>query len=218
VVVPHPLIMIGISPKSFGYYYFNDLHVAGYAFLDNANVSADVREALQDVVLPGGCNNTHWLFAVETARRALLPDHVEQVNIERYRLLQMVERLRDVFVKRIRQSAEADAFSAQLQIHERQTFELLKAAIQAVSDGGNGALGQIFQGLDSHLAQHHAANISWVDIGVHATIRDAFDWLGAQSVLAVPPESFLNFGLEDAEPMAVSSPEANDTLAGSCEN
>ena len=42
-VVPEPVVIVGISPKSFGYYYFNDRASEGYAFLDTAAVSPEVR-------------------------------------------------------------------------------------------------------------------------------------------------------------------------------
>jgi len=65
LIVPKPMVTIGISPKSFGYYYFNDRESEGTAFLDNMNTDKNLAH-LDRVVLPGTDMNTCWLMAMET--------------------------------------------------------------------------------------------------------------------------------------------------------
>jgi len=88
VVDPARSVTIGVSRRSFGYFFFNRRESEGVAFLNNA-VDAGDRAALRDVVLPGREDRTSWLIAMlEIERRsggagALAPD------IRRYRRLQI---------------------------------------------------------------------------------------------------------------------------------
>ena len=65
LVFPKPIVAIGISPKSFGYYYFNESEQGGVDFLKNLP-DAKVAKRVQDVVLPGTNMNTSWLLSMET--------------------------------------------------------------------------------------------------------------------------------------------------------
>jgi glycosyltransferase involved in cell wall biosynthesis len=73
VICPMPLVTIGVSPKSFGAYYFNDKEEQGVEFL-----------------LPGPNMNTSWLLAMEALKVNYGPDIRSRVNYRRYRALQMV--------------------------------------------------------------------------------------------------------------------------------
>jgi glycosyltransferase involved in cell wall biosynthesis len=87
VANPEPLVMIGISPKSFGYYYFNRREDEGVEFLQNLP-SDDLRHRLRKVMVPGTNMNDSWLCAMETLRQNF-PEHTGlRVNHRRYRLLQ----------------------------------------------------------------------------------------------------------------------------------
>ena len=83
LVVPEPLVTIGISPKSFGYYYFNDAEADGNAFLKNIPDQALVHR-LQNVILPGTDMNTSWLISMET----LAEKFGLKVQYSRYRYIQ----------------------------------------------------------------------------------------------------------------------------------
>lgn len=88
LVVPQPLITIGISPKSFGFYYFNDLESKGNEFLRNTP-EADMAHRLQQVVLPGTDMNTSWLLSMETLVKNFGIECAIRVNYDRYRFLQI---------------------------------------------------------------------------------------------------------------------------------
>ncbi|TFH08433.1 MAG: glycosyltransferase [Nitrosomonadales bacterium] len=88
LIVPQPLVTIGISPKSFGFYYFNDLESKGNEFLKNIP-DPDMVIRLQQVILPGTDMNTSWLLSMETLRQNFAKDGIVKVNYDRYRLLQI---------------------------------------------------------------------------------------------------------------------------------
>lgn len=88
LVVPQPLVTIGISPKSFGFYYFNDLESKGNEFLRNIP-EPDMAHHLEQVVLPGTDMNTSWLLSMETLVRNFGGECAIRVNYNRYRFLQI---------------------------------------------------------------------------------------------------------------------------------
>lgn len=90
LVVPENLVVIGISPKSFGYYYFNDSEFEGTAFLKNI-ADPDIAARLSRIFLPGTDMNTSWLLSMETMVRNFGDEQRWiKVNYSRYRFLQIV--------------------------------------------------------------------------------------------------------------------------------
>jgi glycosyltransferase involved in cell wall biosynthesis len=174
-VVPEPVVVIGISPKSFGYYYFNDRADEGYEFLDNETLSPEVRASLEGVVLPGDRNNSNWLVAVEVARRALAAEFPLKVDVGRYRVLQMAAFLRDVFVKRIRHIDEIGGFESRLDAPEQAMFSRLRATVEGARSRRGAA--KAFAAIERDLGQFWPAQVRMLDIGPHSSIIDAIDWL-----------------------------------------
>ena len=86
LVCPRALVTIGISTKSFGYYYFNKKEAEGTKFLKNLP-DRRVADKLHTVIMPGTNMNTSWLLAMETIRE----NYGEEirVNYKRYRFLQI---------------------------------------------------------------------------------------------------------------------------------
>jgi glycosyltransferase involved in cell wall biosynthesis len=94
VANPHPLVMIGISPKSFGYYYFNRRENEGVDFLQNV-FDEEFRDRLRAVLVPGTNMNDSWLCAMETLARNFSETPGLRVDHRRYRLLQYYALWRD---------------------------------------------------------------------------------------------------------------------------
>jgi glycosyltransferase involved in cell wall biosynthesis len=88
LVYPIPLVIIGISPKSFGYYHFNDLEKQGKEFLRNYPDEKLV-QSLKNILLPGTDMNTSWLLAMETIKLHYGSEIEFKVNYNRYRFLQI---------------------------------------------------------------------------------------------------------------------------------
>lgn len=88
LVVPEPLVVIGISPKSFGFYYFNNLESKGNEFLKNIP-DQDMALKLQKIILPGTDMNTSWLFSMETLVQNFGKEIKLRVNYNRYRFIQI---------------------------------------------------------------------------------------------------------------------------------
>ncbi|MBI1262901.1 MAG: glycosyltransferase [Rhizobiales bacterium] len=87
-LLPEPVVFIGISPKSYGFFHFNEQEKGGMAFL-NAERSMEPSDAIRDSLLPGTNMNTSWLISVDQVR-AVLGDRMNlAVGVDRYRLLQL---------------------------------------------------------------------------------------------------------------------------------
>ncbi len=89
LVLPKPMVTIGISPKSFGYYYYNESEKRGMEFLRNLPDEKMVQR-LEKVILPGTNMNTSWLLSMETIRSNYGSEFNFQVNYDRYRYLQIL--------------------------------------------------------------------------------------------------------------------------------
>ena len=89
LVVPEPLVAIGISPKSFGFYYFNARAAEGGAFLNNLGESS-VPDYARRAILPGNELITCWFVAMACIEHNFGREYGVRAAVERYRLLQVL--------------------------------------------------------------------------------------------------------------------------------
>jgi len=90
LAVPYSLAVIGVSPKSFGYYYFNNKEDQGVAILKN--LSEDhIYKIVKKYVMPGTNMNTSWLLSLETVKQNVSSEFDFKVNYKKYRMLQMFQ-------------------------------------------------------------------------------------------------------------------------------
>lgn len=67
LIVPTPLVIIGITPKSYGYFHFNNRTIEGVKFLNNdRNISECSTKKLLSIFLPGTSYYDSWLLAAES--------------------------------------------------------------------------------------------------------------------------------------------------------
>lgn len=93
LAVPIPMVIVGISPKSFGYYYFNCQEHEGVKFLDNMNIPAEFNN-IKKYFLIGPKMNTCWLLAMEAVKRNSGSRLTLRVAYYRYRFLQVLDHFR----------------------------------------------------------------------------------------------------------------------------
>jgi hypothetical protein len=97
LICPIPLVTIGISPKSFGFYYFNKSEKKGLEFLKNIP-DTKTADRLKHIVLPGTDINTSWLYSMETIKSNYGSEAVLNVNYRRYRFLQILSGYREYYM------------------------------------------------------------------------------------------------------------------------
>jgi glycosyltransferase involved in cell wall biosynthesis len=89
VVEPRPLVVIGVSKSSFGFFHNNQLEQAGKSFLAG-KAGSDESEQHRAALLPGTNINDGWLRAMEDLQSELgLPVDLKP-NYSRYRMLQII--------------------------------------------------------------------------------------------------------------------------------
>ena len=89
VAEPHPLVVIGISPRSYGFFFYNGRETEGRAFLEGKEAPAEQAPG-QARLLPGMHINNGWLRAVEDLYRKLGCPADFKPNYRRYRMLQIL--------------------------------------------------------------------------------------------------------------------------------
>jgi hypothetical protein len=86
VVEPRPLVIIGVTPKSYGFFHENKRESEGKGFL-GAEQPAGAPD--EDTPLPGTYINVGWLRAMEAVERRYGQRYGLHVNRRRYRMLQI---------------------------------------------------------------------------------------------------------------------------------
>jgi glycosyltransferase involved in cell wall biosynthesis len=119
LVCPQALVAIGISAKSFGYYYVNRAEQSGVEFLNNAP-DGDALARLEHVLLPGSEMNNAWLMAMQALRDNFAQAHGLEVDYRRYRLLQL-------FQNYVASAGEAPALFGRLSLREKCLAVALRA-------------------------------------------------------------------------------------------
>jgi glycosyltransferase involved in cell wall biosynthesis len=89
VVEPHPLVVMGVSRHSFGFFWINNREDEGKAFLQGAD-ETDIAGQAQARLLPGTNMNDGWLRSVEELYRQLDYPADLKPSYRRYRKLQIL--------------------------------------------------------------------------------------------------------------------------------
>ena len=89
LAVPERLVVVGTTPKSFGYYYFNNKEELGMEMLNNIP-DHQLLQRVEKYLLPGTNMNTSWLVAMEAINVNFGKEYKLEVNYKKYRFLQIL--------------------------------------------------------------------------------------------------------------------------------
>jgi hypothetical protein len=118
---PYPLVAVGISTKSYGFYYFNRQDREGSAFLGNS-WATQAEPRVRKMVLPGTDMNTCWLLSMELVRANFKNEFCLRANYRRYRLLQIFRVYKDRLVDSNVESAEVAKLWKLMNLRERLAY------------------------------------------------------------------------------------------------
>ena len=176
LVVPQPLVTIGISPKSFGYYYFNDAESDGNEFLNNLP-DKDMVNRLQEVILPGVTMNTSWLVSMETLAVNFGREMDIKVNYARYRLIQILA-IYDGMITGRNVGKAYKQLKNKMHFSESLRYELILPIIKRISP-------KRYQAFLASSGSHPGVHMPEVEGEFH-TILDVFEQVDSMSyVVAV---------------------------------
>lgn len=89
LVYPRPIVTIGVTQKSYGFFHFNNRESEGIKLL-NGLPDRESAARLERVLLPGTNMNNGWLFAMQAIAANYGAEYDLRVNYRRYRLLQVL--------------------------------------------------------------------------------------------------------------------------------
>lgn len=90
LICPYPLVTVGVSPKSHGFYAANKREDYAAEFLGNL-IDPKSIERLRHIILPSGPKDrTSWLIAMDTLKTNYGSEFNLRVNYNRYRYLQII--------------------------------------------------------------------------------------------------------------------------------
>jgi glycosyltransferase involved in cell wall biosynthesis len=131
VVEPRPLVVIGVSPRSYGFFYNNNRETEGRAFLEGAH-QPEPDEPGQSVLLPGTNINNGWLRAVEQLHSDLGRPTDLEPNYGRYRRLQIVHVYNGHYVRENVGAAELSELERHMGRAERLVYGLVFAGLRMI--------------------------------------------------------------------------------------
>ena len=174
LVVPQPLIAIGISPKSFGFYYFNDLESKGNEFLKNVS-EPDMAHRLQQMVLPGTDMNTSWLLAMETLVGNFGRECSIRVNYDRYRFLQICAVYAKVVLGKAGARSIISELTRKMTMRERILYGLPLSIVAAIATITPIHYHALIASLLISVTGSHRGHICPTTDGKYKTILDVFE-------------------------------------------
>ncbi len=90
LIVPYAMVVIGVTPKSFGFYYVNNKEDQGVEFLNNM-AQDPTYKSISKYVISGTKMNICWLFSMESVRRNFAHEYPLSVNYKKFRFLQVLQ-------------------------------------------------------------------------------------------------------------------------------
>lgn len=121
LVYQRPMVTIGITPRSYGFFHFNKDEKGGMEFLKNAP-DAESAARLAHVILPGNKNNTSWLLAMTTLERNYGKETGVRTDYARYRRLQMIHAYKGHYLDRRLSASELGEVTRSMHLLERLVY------------------------------------------------------------------------------------------------
>ncbi len=184
VVDPEPAMVIGISPKSFGYFFGTNQVAAGNAMLGLTEAYADaVRGVLPGAAhaldLPGDAHYRNWLLANLTVRKNLPDAFPQGVDLRRYRRIQILWMAHHYHIDPPSDRQKITEAVATLRPQEQRFFSNLCGQFEQAKTAN-----QPLQALHDKLFQamniYGGARVQFHELGKHADVRDALIWLSVR--------------------------------------
>jgi glycosyltransferase involved in cell wall biosynthesis len=188
VVDPTPRVVVGITPRSHGFFHFNRRESEARALLGTDALDPEIRRELASVIVPGTNINTSWLLAMEALHRRLGSPSRLRPNYQRYRRLQVIHCEQAYYLHRTITRSELAMAEAGLPLVERWTMRCLGASLGTILRHSPMAVrhlcGAVFDRVVGQVRR--GATPRDEEIGRYRDIIDVFDARERASQLVAP--------------------------------
>lgn len=193
-VDPDPGVIIGISPRSFGFYFHNHQLDAGNRMLllsprDAEAVSAVSAAAKAALDLPGSSHYRNWLVAALVVLGKHPPDPALWVDYRRYRRIQLFETAYQRSYRQAGPAALAKQLRANLDAREQRLFDRLSWTFASLRRSRAFAEQAVHDGLFALYRIYPDAFVKPCALEGHAHVMDAWNWIAAQRQPGAEPET-----------------------------
>lgn len=185
VLDPEPAMVIGISPKSFGYYFSNNQTAAGNAMLGLTEAYADALRSVfpgagHALDLPGDSHYRNWLLANLTVYKNAPEAFERGVDLRRYRRIQILWMAHHYHIDPLAERRRIAQAVATLRPNEQRFFDRLRWQFQQAKRTKE-SLQALHDKLFSAMHIYGGAHVEFHEFGLHADVRDALAWLSVRS-------------------------------------
>lgn len=170
VACPEDRVVIGVTPKSYGFYHATAREAEGMSFLD-AGTKPAVERRLERMLLPGTNINTQWLMSLEVLRANLGSRFDIPINYRRYRALQILYVHEEFYLhKRVSAQQMAELRRA-MRVWERVVCRLLIVRVWLAERIRPGARDRFFRRMRERFRQTPPWNVTTIP-GKFSTMTD----------------------------------------------
>ena len=122
LILSRPMVVVGITPKSYGAFHFSNRPSEGVKFLQNDRQLEAA--SIQTMLLPGTSYNDSWLLAMEALRASTGGATDAVPNYRRYRFLQIVHSYKSRYFDRKQSAADIGALWLKMNALEKLLYGL----------------------------------------------------------------------------------------------
>jgi glycosyltransferase involved in cell wall biosynthesis len=185
VVMPSPQVIIGIAKQSFGFFLANNREDEGQeGFLnptpDEMALADGASAIIEALSFPGSQHYRNWLIAALLTRRAMQSEMDLDIDLRRYRRVQLQQLAQRAAMARGRGRAEYWRTLWLLDERERDFARDLMRQWMTLGRVRTVPREPAFIGLSELLNIYHPTRITTHEIGQHSNILHAVKWLGEQ--------------------------------------
>ncbi|MGL4243065.1 MAG: glycosyltransferase family 2 protein [Beijerinckiaceae bacterium] len=181
-LVPRPMVVVGISPKSYGFHHFNNREGQGTDFLGIGGYLADRSGAGADL-LPGPTINSAWYLSVALVAKHLGQNSPAKLGTDRYRRLQIFA-CEAAAARGELKPETVDGLAGRLGVSEqlyRQFLRLLMVPARLLPREPQARWLRLLSSLLARQYPRHPPVLPPAQKGAHASMLDVFGTLAAGS-------------------------------------
>jgi glycosyltransferase involved in cell wall biosynthesis len=184
LIHPDPLVVIGITPKSYGYFHFNNLPVQGTDFLNNS-VRLKEESDRNPIMLPGTSFNDSWLLAMQAFHRSFSHAWNMQPAYRRYRFLQIIHGYKHRYYDRALTGKNLQPLRDRMTMFERLVGMAMAAGFSALRMIPAGLRSKVIMLLRKSIGQH-AFSEEAVSSARFDNLIDVFEGMAQKPISAGP--------------------------------